>query len=235
MAKTGRFTVMDSSEEATILDRLAPNRTICTAVECALEAGKLLGVQKVVAGRVTELSPGTYKVSVIQVDVGSGETVTSETTRHSGGLAGASKSMGPVAEELAVTASPNGAGFRAEQSRWRWKTGLYLGAAMAMALAGGYFAAEVGASNDRQKDDRVQAEQATTLVDYNKFVKKLKNEKATGESLRNQTIVAEVAFGALFFMSYRSWRNPPELPAVAWDVFPAAPQGGLGLAVSYSW
>lgn len=236
LSKTERYTVMESSEMAGTLDRLGAGKVICTAVECALEAGKLLEVNKVVAGRVTGLSAASWKVAVIQVDVATGETITSEAVVHKGSLGAAGRSMARVAEELAVTASPDGTTFRYEQRKWRWKTGLAFAGGAVMALGSAYLAAEVTSSNERQKDDRIRAEQATTLADYNKWSKKLKEEKSTGGTLRNQTIAAEVMFVGLVWYGVSLYRNPPELAPVAFQLVPASPQdGGVQLAFSYSW
>lgn len=236
MRKTGRFTVLEGAEQADILDRVAPNRLVCTAVECALEAGRLFGVQKVVAGRVTGVSDNVWKVAAIQVDVATGETLAFESVFHKGDLAKAGRSVAPLAQELAVAASPEGATFRSDQAKWRWKAGLLTGGAVVAALAGAYLVAEVSASNDRQKDDRIQAEQATTLAEYEKWIKKLEDEKAKGETLRNQAIVAQVAFVGLAYWAWRSYRNPPELTPVAWRMEPVpARDGRIALALSYTW
>jgi formylglycine-generating enzyme required for sulfatase activity len=84
LLKSGRFTLVDRSQIESILNEQALQQAGCTDQECAVQVGRLLGVRKIVAGRVTRVQEGLWLISAIMVDVETAETVRAESVRHSG-------------------------------------------------------------------------------------------------------------------------------------------------------
>ena len=84
LLKTGRFTLVDRSQMEAILDEQALQQTGCTEQECAVQVGRILGVRKIIAGKVVKISEGAWLLSVMMVDVETAETVKVESIRHRG-------------------------------------------------------------------------------------------------------------------------------------------------------
>ncbi len=84
LLKTDRFTLVDRSQMEAILDEQALQQTGCTEQECAVQVGRILGVRKIIAGKVVKISEGAWLLSVMMVDVETAETVKVESIRHRG-------------------------------------------------------------------------------------------------------------------------------------------------------
>ena len=70
--KSGKYEVMERGEMSKILKEQAFQMTGCVAKECAIEAGQMLGVGKVVIGSVSQVGK-TYLLSLSLVNVASGK------------------------------------------------------------------------------------------------------------------------------------------------------------------
>jgi formylglycine-generating enzyme required for sulfatase activity len=84
LLKSGKFRVVDRQQIDTILKEQALQQTGCTSQDCAVQVGKILGVRKMVVGRVTKIEDALWQVSAQMVDAETGETLRAETINHEG-------------------------------------------------------------------------------------------------------------------------------------------------------
>ena len=85
LVQTGKYNVLERSNMESILNEQGFQLSGCTSTECAVEAGKLLGVQKMVGGSVGKL--GTlYNISIRIFDVHTGRIEKTESKRHEGSI-----------------------------------------------------------------------------------------------------------------------------------------------------
>ncbi|MDA8100796.1 MAG: DUF1566 domain-containing protein [Nitrospiraceae bacterium] len=71
--RSGRYEVIDRSNMDKILNEQAFQMTGCTQKDCAVEAGQMLGVGKIVIGTISKVGQ-TYYLSLSMVNVESGKT-----------------------------------------------------------------------------------------------------------------------------------------------------------------
>ncbi len=76
---TRRFRVMERNKMEEILKEQAFQLLDCTSDECAVEMGRLLGVQQMVAGSVSKLGE-THTITLRLIDVETGEVLAAEMT-----------------------------------------------------------------------------------------------------------------------------------------------------------
>ncbi len=86
LVKTGAFTVVERSRMDGILAEQAFQQAACSGEDCAVTVGKLLGVRKIVVGRLVLLEPQRWLVSLSLVDVETARTDRAESMRHAGAL-----------------------------------------------------------------------------------------------------------------------------------------------------
>jgi len=84
LLKTGRYTMVDRSQMNAILEEQALQQTSCTTEDCAAQAGRILGVKKIVVGRITRLGEESWLLSGMTVDVETAETLRVESVQHEG-------------------------------------------------------------------------------------------------------------------------------------------------------
>jgi TolB-like protein len=84
MLKSGQFILVDRSQMEALLDEQAFQQSGCTEQECAVQVGQILGVRKIVAGKVIRVSGDVWLVSGIMVDVESAQTIRAESVSHEG-------------------------------------------------------------------------------------------------------------------------------------------------------
>jgi len=113
MVSVGVFQVVERGQMEEILGEQGFQQTGCTSVECAVEIGKLLGVQAMCSGSIGKLGT-VYTVDVRMFDVGTGEISKVSSRDFKGGVEGllgliklVSKDLAgiPTEEELAETVS----------------------------------------------------------------------------------------------------------------------------------
>ena len=106
LLKSGRFTLVDRAQMDSVLKEQALQQTGCTSQECAVQVGKVLGVRKIVTGRVTKIEDTLWLLSATMVDVETAETQRAESYQHEGNfrtlLSGA---IGQLAAKIAQGAS----------------------------------------------------------------------------------------------------------------------------------
>ena len=100
LVKTGKYTVIERGRMEEILKEQAFQQTGCVSSECAVEVGKLLGVENIITGSISKV--GTiYSVSARAFSVASGEIIKTAVYDHSGDIGGLlTQGMRKVAEEL---------------------------------------------------------------------------------------------------------------------------------------
>jgi hypothetical protein len=86
LLKSGQFTLVDRSNMDAVLDELALQQTGCTSQECAVQVGRILGVRKIIVGKVTKFSDQLWQVACLILDVESSETLRAESVIHEGGF-----------------------------------------------------------------------------------------------------------------------------------------------------
>ena len=97
---TGQLTIIERGKMEEVLEEQSFQQTGCVSSECAVEVGKLLGVEQIVTGNISKV--GTlFSVTARVVSVQSGEIVRSTIYDHSGDIGGLlTQGMKKVAEEL---------------------------------------------------------------------------------------------------------------------------------------
>ena len=84
MLRSGRFVLVDRSQMDAVLNEQALQQSGCTEQECAVQVGQILGVRRIVAGKVIKVSDTVWLVSGIMVDVESAQTLRAESVQHRG-------------------------------------------------------------------------------------------------------------------------------------------------------
>lgn len=113
LLKTGRYTMVDRAQLDRILSEQALQQQICTDPQCAVRAGKILGVRKVVTGSVTKVTDTLWQVSVSITDVETAEVTRQEVLNHVGDFSTLFLSgMSNLARKLAATTEEVAAGLQ---------------------------------------------------------------------------------------------------------------------------
>ncbi len=85
MVQKGKYTVVERSNMESILTEQGFQLSGCTSAECAVEAGKLLGVNKMVTGSVGKLGE-LYNINIRLFDVGTGRIEKTVSQKHEGSV-----------------------------------------------------------------------------------------------------------------------------------------------------
>ena len=100
MVTVGAFVVVERGQMEMLLEEQGFQQTGCTSAECAVEVGKLLGVQKMVTGSIGKLG-ALYTVDARMFDVQTGEIERVSKREHRGGIEGLIDLLGVVTKDLA--------------------------------------------------------------------------------------------------------------------------------------
>jgi len=85
LVQTGKYNVLERNNMESILEEQGFQMSGCTSADCAVEAGKLLGVNKMLAGSIGKL--GTlYNISIRTFNVETGKIDKTVSRRHSGSI-----------------------------------------------------------------------------------------------------------------------------------------------------
>ena len=97
---SGRYVLVERQQMGEILQEQGLQQSGCVSSECAVEVGKLLGVENIITGSISKV--GTiYSVEARAVSVESGEIIKTAVYDHSGDIGGLlTQGMRKVAEEL---------------------------------------------------------------------------------------------------------------------------------------
>lgn len=87
LLRSGSFTLVDRAQMDNVLKEQATQQTGCTSQECAVQVGKILGVRKLVTGRITKVDENLWLLSAQIIDVETAETMKAESVQHEGTFA----------------------------------------------------------------------------------------------------------------------------------------------------
>ena len=97
---TGELTIIERGKMEEVLKEQSFQQTGCISSECAVEVGKLLGVEQIISGNISKVG-NYFSVTARVVSVTTGEIVRSTIYDHSGDIGGLlTQGMRKVAEEL---------------------------------------------------------------------------------------------------------------------------------------
>jgi hypothetical protein len=112
MVTVGAFVVVERGQMEMLLEEQGFQQTGCTSAECAVEVGKLLGVQKMITGSIGKLGQ-LYTVDARMFDVQTGEIERVSKREHRGGIEGlidllevVTKDLAGIEEEVIVAEQP---------------------------------------------------------------------------------------------------------------------------------
>ena len=100
MVTVGAFVVVERGQMEMLLEEQGFQQTGCTSAECAVEVGKLLGVQKMITGSIGKLGK-LYTVDARMFDVQTGEIERVSKREHRGGIEGLIDLLEVVTKDLA--------------------------------------------------------------------------------------------------------------------------------------
>ncbi|MCK4716424.1 MAG: PEGA domain-containing protein [Candidatus Marinimicrobia bacterium] len=102
---TNAFIMLDRGRMDEILKEQGFQLTGCTSTECAVEMGRLLNVQQILAGSVGKIGK-LYTIDIILIDVETAQMIKSLTRDYTGEIEGLINLMGSIANELAGISKP---------------------------------------------------------------------------------------------------------------------------------
>ncbi len=100
LVRTNAFNVVDRGKMQDILQEQGFQLSGCTSAECAVEAGKILGVEEMVSGTIGRVGK-LYTIDIILIDVETSRIIKSLTRDYSGEIEGLVGLMKSIADELA--------------------------------------------------------------------------------------------------------------------------------------
>ncbi len=104
LLNSGQYTLVDRSQLNAVLDEQALQQAGCTSQECAVKVGRILGVRKLVTGRVTMLDPRLWLLSAQIIDVETAKTLRAVSQQHQGDFAALLESgISQLAAKLVMT------------------------------------------------------------------------------------------------------------------------------------
>ena len=109
LLNTGKFRIVDRDQTNAILNEQAFQQEACASEDCAVKAGKLLGVRHLVTGRVTRIDGDMWQMTAQIVDVESSETLKAVSINQQGPFS-ALLSDGVPKVALELTAAAQAAG-----------------------------------------------------------------------------------------------------------------------------
>jgi hypothetical protein len=120
LQQSGRFRVMERSQIAKILrEQNFQSSGACDGSECAVELGKILGIDRMVVGSVGKVG-ATYSLNLRLVDVATGEALRTTVRNHKGTIDEVLVDLVPLAaNDLSDPGAPQGR----KSSIWPWVAG----------------------------------------------------------------------------------------------------------------
>lgn len=100
LVNLGTFIVLDRNKMEDVLREQGFQQSGCTITECAVRVGRLLNVQKMVAGSIGKLNK-TYAISISMIDVQSGRIEKSFNRNYEGDIDGLLEILQDIALEMA--------------------------------------------------------------------------------------------------------------------------------------
>ncbi len=103
LVRTHTFTVVDRGLMEDVLSEQGFQMSGCTSTDCAVEAGKILGVEQMLSGTIGRLGK-LYTIDIILIDVSTSQIIKSLTRDYRGEVEGLVGLMKSLADELAGAA-----------------------------------------------------------------------------------------------------------------------------------
>ena len=101
LVKTNMFTVLEREQMQAIFNEIGFQMTGCTSTECAVEAGKILNVRKIVVGKIGKVG-NTYTVDISTIDIQTSRIEASANRDHVGIIDGLLPILRTIAIEIAL-------------------------------------------------------------------------------------------------------------------------------------
>ncbi|MDZ7262563.1 MAG: PEGA domain-containing protein, partial [candidate division KSB1 bacterium] len=105
LVRTDAFTVVDRGRMEAILKEVGFQQTGCTSTECAVEVGRILNVERMVAGSIGKIGK-LYTIDIVLIDVESSQILKSFTRDHKGEIEGLVDIMQDIAHQIAGIDKP---------------------------------------------------------------------------------------------------------------------------------
>lgn len=135
LVNTQAFIVLERGQMETILKEQEFNLSGCTSSECAVEAGRLLGVQQMVTGEVGKIG-NVITIDIRVFDIQTGKIISAHQSDYGGNVSGLLGLIRSIAQKIAGT-------YKEEKKStfpWLWiSAGVVVlgGATAALLLSGG--------------------------------------------------------------------------------------------------
>ena len=100
LVRTRVFNVVDRGKMQAILQEVGFQQTGCTSTECAVEMGRILNVQQMIAGSIGKIG-SLYTIDIVAIDVESSQINKSFTRDYKGQIEGLIGIMADIARQLA--------------------------------------------------------------------------------------------------------------------------------------
>jgi hypothetical protein len=211
LVKTNAFIVLDRKRMKSILKEQAFQLSGCTSTECAVEAGKILNIEKIFIGKVGKVRR-TYTIDISLIDIESSRIEKSFNRNHTGYIEG----FLPILREIVFEMIPAKEGIS--------NIPLYVSGIITIGSVGYGTYTFFKATNSYQN-----YKDALVHEDANKY-------KDDTKRFDNLTLISVITAGAstLFYIIYRQFYNNSLEP----DVIYAAPyisdKNNYGLAINFS-
>lgn len=102
LVRTNAFNVVERGRMEEILNEVGFQQTGCTSVECAVEVGRILNVQQMIAGNIGKLG-SLYTIDINVIDVETAQIIRSFSKNYKGEIEGLIQYMEVIANEIAGT------------------------------------------------------------------------------------------------------------------------------------
>lgn len=134
LVNTNVFTVLERGQMDAILKEQGFNLSGCTSSECAVEVGRMLGVQQMVTGDVGKLG-GVITIDIRVFDIQSGKILSAHQSDYKGNVEGLLGLIRSIAQKIAGTYKEEKKG----KFPWLWVSAgaVVLGGAAVLLLSGG--------------------------------------------------------------------------------------------------
>lgn len=208
LVRTNAFVVLERTMIEDILNEQAFQQSGCTSTECAVEAGKILNVQKMVTAIIGKIG-STWTVNISLINVESSQIEKSLNKTYRGEIDG----LIPILKEIAIAMMPPVEPIS--------DIPLYVSGISAIAATGISVYSIIQASDSYDKYKK-----ATTGESAAQF-------KSDTEDFDSITIIGAVAAGTatLFYFIYKKYYNDSKIPP-QYIALPYVENKKLGLAIS---
>ncbi|KAA3615788.1 MAG: hypothetical protein D8M58_16500 [Calditrichaeota bacterium] len=209
LVKTRAFVVLERQLMESILKEQGFQQTGCTSTECAIQAGKILNVQKMIAGSIGKVG-STWTVDVSLIDVETSRIEQSFNRNFKGAVDG----LLPILKEIAIEMMPAVEGIS--------ETPLYISGFAALASVG------VGTFSFFKAEDSYDKYKAATTAN------KANGFKEDTKSFDQITTISTIVVGtsALFYFIYKKFYDDSKIPP-GYMASPYIKKGDtIGLAVT---